>query len=59
MTAGPFRVESTGQRVNGLELSLHLQFGLWAVAERHEDRWLVRTREGETLTLRPTDYSSH
>ena len=53
MTPGPFRIESTGQRVNGLELSLHLQFGQWTVVDRRGDRWVVRTREGETLTLLP------
>lgn len=51
MTVGPFTVESTGQRVNRLELSLNLQFGQWAVVDRREDRWLVRTRGGESLTL--------
>lgn len=53
MTPDPFRIESTGQRVNGLELTLHLQFGQWAVLDRRTDRWLVRTRDGEELTLRP------
>jgi hypothetical protein len=53
VTAAPFTVESTGQRVNELELSLNLQFGQWAVVDRRADRWLVRTREGEELTLRP------
>jgi hypothetical protein len=53
VTPGPFRIESTGQRVNELELALHLQFGQWAVVDRRDDRWVVRTSEGETLTLRP------
>jgi len=51
--AAAYRIAETGQRVNAVELELHLQFGLWAVADRTEDRWLVRTREGEQLTLVP------
>lgn len=51
--AAPFRIEETGQRVNALELELHLQFGLWAVVDRSDDHWTVRDRDGERLTLRP------
>jgi hypothetical protein len=46
-----FRIEETGERVNGLELELHLFFGVWAVIERHEDRWVVATDNGERRTL--------
>jgi len=46
-----FRIEETGERVNGLELELHLFFGVWAVIERHEDRWVVATDDGERRTL--------
>ena len=55
MTARPdsFRIVETGQRVNGVELDLHLQFGLWAVLDRTDERWVVRTRDGERLTLEP------
>ncbi|MDS0259202.1 hypothetical protein NDI56_07330 [Haloarcula sp. S1CR25-12] len=53
MDATAYRIEETGQRVNAVELELHLQFGLWRVRERDAERWLVRTRDGETLTLRP------
>ena len=51
--AGEYCIEETGQRVNAVELELHFQFGLWNVLDRGDDRWLVRTRDGETLTLRP------
>ncbi|AEM57458.1 hypothetical protein HISP_09480 [Haloarcula hispanica N601] len=46
-----FRIEETGERVNSLELELHLFFGVWAVIERHEDRWVVATDDGERRTL--------
>ncbi|WP_336339608.1 hypothetical protein [Haloarcula brevis] len=46
-----FRIEETGARVNGLELELHLFFGVWAVVERGEDRWVVATDDGERRTL--------
>ncbi|KZX49637.1 hypothetical protein [Haloarcula sp. K1] len=46
-----FRIEETGERVNGLELELHLFFGVWAVIERHEDRWVVATDDRERRTL--------
>jgi hypothetical protein len=49
------RIEETGQRVNRVELQLHLQFGLWAVVDRTDTRWVVRTRDGEHLTLRPIE----
>jgi hypothetical protein len=52
--AAAYRIEETGQRVNAVEFELHFQFGLWTVTERGEDRWRVRTRDGEELTLRPT-----
>jgi len=48
-----FRIAETGQRVNAVELELHFQFGLWTVLDRSEERWLVRDREGQQLTLRP------
>ncbi|MDS0223329.1 hypothetical protein NDI54_18460 [Haloarcula sp. S1AR25-5A] len=48
-----FRIEETGTRLNGLELELHLFFGVWAVVERHEDRWVVATEDGERRTLVP------
>jgi len=48
-----FRLAETGQRVSALELDLHLHVGLWAVVDRSEDRWVVRTRDGERLTLEP------
>jgi len=51
--ASAYRIAETGQRVNAVELELHLQFGCWTVVDRTEDRWLVRTRDGEQLTLRP------
>ncbi|MFC7028459.1 hypothetical protein ACFQJ5_14330 [Halomicroarcula sp. GCM10025324] len=50
-----FRIAETGQRVNGLELELHLQFGLWRVLDRAPNRWLVQTADGETLTLELDD----
>ncbi|WP_277541763.1 hypothetical protein [Haloarcula laminariae] len=53
--ATAYRIAETGQRVNPVEFELHFQFGLWTVVDRSDDRWLVRTRDGETLTLRPTD----
>ena len=46
-----FRIAGTDQRVNAVELELHLQFGLWAVVDRTDERWVVRTRDGERLTL--------
>ena len=51
--ASAYRIPETGQRVNAVELELHFQFGLWTVVEREDDRWVVRTRDGERLTLRP------
>lgn|GEM_PF-1000757 len=48
-----YRIAETGQRVNAVELELHFQFGLWTVVDRAADRWVVRTRDGERLTLRP------
>jgi len=48
-----FRIEETGQRLNGLELELHLFFGVWAVVERDEDRWVVATDDGQRRTLVP------
>jgi len=51
--ATAYRIAETGQRVNGVEVELHFQFGLWTVVDRDDDRWTVRTRDGETLTLRP------
>ncbi len=51
--AEAYRIAETGQRVNAVEVELHFQFGLWAVVGRDDDRWTVRTRDGETLTLRP------
>jgi hypothetical protein len=48
-----FRIEETGKRVNGLELELHLFFGVWAVVERDEDRWVVATDDGQHRTLVP------
>ena len=53
--ATTYRIAETGQRVNAVELALHFQFGLWTVRERDDDRWVVRTRDGETLTLLPVD----
>ena len=53
--ATAYRIEETGEYLNAVELELHFQFGLWTVIERAADRWTVRTREGETLTLRPLD----
>jgi len=52
-TATAYRIDETGQRVNAVEFELHFQFGLWTVVERGEDRWVVRTRDGERLTLSP------
>lgn len=46
-----FRIEETGERVSGLELELHLFFGVWAVVERQEERWIVATDAGERRTL--------
>ncbi|MDT3436423.1 hypothetical protein [Haloarcula sp. 1CSR25-25] len=46
-----FRIEETGAHVSGLELELHLFFGVWAVVERHEGRWVVATEDGERRTL--------
>ncbi|EMA09122.1 hypothetical protein SAMN05443574_11832 [Haloarcula vallismortis] len=46
-----FRIEETGERLNGLEFDLHLFFGVWAVVERHEDRWVVTTDDGKRRTL--------
>ncbi|NLV06278.1 hypothetical protein [Haloarcula rubripromontorii] len=46
-----FRNAETGERVSGLELELHLFFGVWAVVERHDDRWVVATEDGERRTL--------
>jgi len=46
-----FRIEETGERVTGLELELHLFFGVWAVVERTEQRWVVATDDGEHRTL--------
>ncbi|MFC7020502.1 MULTISPECIES: hypothetical protein [Haloarcula] len=46
-----FRIVETGQRVSGLELELHLFFDRWRVSERSDDRRVVRTADGETLTL--------
>lgn len=51
--ATAYRIAETGQRVNAVELELHFQFGLWTVLHRDDDRWVVRTRDGETLTLCP------
>jgi len=51
--ASAYRITETGQRVNAVELELHFQFGLWTVVDRDEDRWVVRTRDGETRTLHP------
>ncbi|MDS0282955.1 hypothetical protein [Haloarcula onubensis] len=51
--ATAYRIAETGQRVNAVELELHFQFGLWTVTERDGDRWVVRTADGEQLTLRP------
>lgn len=53
--ATAYRIEETGQRVNAVELALHFQFALWTVVDRDDDRWVVRTRDGEQLTLRPLD----
>ena len=50
-----FRIAETGQRVNAVELELHLRFGLWAVVDRADERWVVRTRDGHRLTLRPDE----
>ncbi|KAA9398021.1 hypothetical protein Har1130_05875 [Haloarcula sp. CBA1130] len=46
-----FRIEETGERLNGLELDLHLFFGVWAVVERHEDRLVVATDDSKRRTL--------
>ena len=46
-----YRISETDQRVNAVELELYLQFGLWAVVDRTDERWVVRTRDGERLTL--------
>jgi len=54
MGAAAYRIAETGQRVNAVELELHLHFGLWAVRDRTDERWVVRTRDGERLTLLPT-----
>jgi len=51
--ATSYRIDETGQRVNALELELHLQFGLWTVLSRADRRWVVRDRDGRELTLRP------
>jgi len=48
-----FRIEETGERLNGLELELHLFFGVWAIVERDEDRWVVATDDGQRRTLVP------
>ena len=53
--AAAYRIAETGQRVNPVELELHFQFGLWRVLDRSEDRWVVRDRDGETVTLRPLE----
>lgn len=50
-----FRIEETGQRVNGVEFELALALDCWRVLERESDRWLVRTVDGETLTLVPIE----
>lgn len=49
-----FRIEETGQRVNGVEFELALALDRWRVLDRDEERWVVRTVGGETLTLRLT-----
>ncbi|MDQ2072560.1 hypothetical protein ACODNH_03685 [Haloarcula sp. NS06] len=46
-----FCIQETGERVNGLELDLHLLLGVWAVIERHDDQWIVATDDGERRTL--------
>ena len=51
--ATSYRIEATGLRVNAVELELHFQFGLWTIVDRSENRLIVRTRDGEQLTLRP------
>jgi hypothetical protein len=52
-----FRIAETGQRVNGLEFELALALDCWRVLERERDRWLVRTVDGETMTLLPVESS--
>lgn len=47
-----FRIEETGQRVNGVEFELALALDCWRVLDRGDDRWVVGTADGETLTLR-------
>ena len=54
-TATAYRIAETGQRVNAVEFELHFQFGCWTVVDRSSDRWVVRTRDGEQLTLSPLD----
>ena len=53
--ARAFRVEETGQRVNGVEFELALALDCWRVLDRERDRWLLRTVDGETLTLVPVE----
>ena len=53
--ATAYRIAETGQRVNAVEFDLHFQFGLWTAVDRSDDRWVVRTRDGERLTLCPLD----
>jgi len=53
--ATAYRLAETGQRINAVELELHFQFGLWTVVDRDDERWVVRTRDGEQVTLRPLD----
>ncbi|GGN96617.1 MULTISPECIES: hypothetical protein [Haloarcula] len=50
-----YRIEATGQRVNALELDLHLFFGVWSAVDRTDDVWTVRTEDGAELTLVPVD----
>jgi len=51
--APAYRIAETDQRINAVELELHFQFGIWIVVDQGEDRWVVRTRDGATLTLCP------
>ncbi|MBX0284839.1 hypothetical protein [Haloarcula salinisoli] len=52
-TATAYRIAETDQRINAVEFELHFQFGLWTVVDHDEDRWVVRNRDGERLTIRP------
>ena len=54
-TGRAFRIEETGQRVNGVEFELALALDCWRVLDRERDRWLLRTVDGETLTLVPVE----